>query len=246
MSVTVTDNFTPQTWGESYPKTWGSANYITWKFGLHDYNALADGTLTLADAMNKAASHKENEDVSVDDAFSREVVWERTLAETLSIMETYWDVIQFHVNVSESFSITDEETNRVIKGVNVTLHIEDKVPKSVVKFLPITIFVQEDFFRKTKTFRNFAETIHADEVVGKHPSIHFEEVFGIVDFFTKMFTKNCLQTITLTELLHHAFSAKRVFAETVAFNELLKKHPEINRKRCSPSVTRYCRRVTAS
>ena len=229
MSVTVTDNFTPQTWGESYPKTWGGTN-STWKFGLHDYDMLAAGTLILADAMNKAAFHKENEDVSVDDELSREAVWERTLAETITVMETYWDVIQFRVNVSESFSITDDETNSVVKGVNVTLHIEDKVPKSVVKFLPITIFVQEDFFRKTKMFRKLEETVHVAELAGKHPSVHFEEMFGIVDFFTKMFTKNCLQTITVAELFQRTFSAKRLFAETVAFNEVLEKHPEINKE----------------
>jgi len=252
MSVTITDNFTPLTWAESYPRIWGDSittwglatltwgesypsrwngeNFMTWKFGLHDYGLLATGALALADAMNKTASHTETENVSVEDTFPREVVWERSFAEAFSVMETYWDVIQFRVNVCESFTITDDETNNIVKGVNVTLHIEDNVPKSIVKFLPITIFVEDDFFRTTKTFLEIAETIHVAEAAGKHPSAHFEEVFGVVDFFTRLFTKNCLETVSFAELMRHTFSARRVFAETVTISDLLKKHPEIKKE----------------
>ena len=107
MSVTITDNFTPQTWGESYPATWGSEPYETWKYGLHDYGLLATNAFDVTDTLQNNVSNNVLETVSVADSFSRTAVWEKDLYETISFMETYWDVIQFRLSVSESFTITD-------------------------------------------------------------------------------------------------------------------------------------------
>lgn len=228
MSVTVTDNFIPYTWAQSYPETWGSSTN-DWKYGIHDYGLLATVTLALAEALAKSASKKAGESVSVTDRLSKEAVWERSFAEAVSVMETYWDVIKFQVSVSESFSITDDETNKIVKGVMVTLQVAEKVPKSVTKFLPITIFVEDGFFHKTKTLRKFAESIDFAEVAGKHTRKNIEDVFSIVDFFYKMFTNNVPETITLTELLTRSVSAQRIFEEDVNFDEVAGKHPEINK-----------------
>ena len=230
MSVTVTDNFTPQTWGESYPKTWGSANYMTWKFGLHDYGMLAAGTLTLAEALTKDASKNPHEDVSVDEAFSREVVWDKTITELISVMETYWDVIQFHVSVVESFAVSDAIGKDVEKNVSVTLQITDKVPKSITKTIPVTLTVTDTFLRQVKFFRDFAESVAVAELTSKHPSTHYAEAFGVYEFFWKLFAGNYGESVSFTEVFDRVFSAKRLFTETVAFNELCKKSSEISKK----------------
>ena len=231
MSVTITDNFTPQTWGESYPATWGSEPYETWKYGLHDYGLLATNAFDVTDTLQNNVSRNVLEAVSVTDLFSRTAVWEKDLYETISVMETYWDVIQFRLSVSESFTITDDETNKMVKGVLVTLHIADKTPKKIMtKLLPITIFVEDSIRHKAKFRRILTEAVHIAEVAGKHYKGYYQEAFGIVDFFCKMFTENVSETITLGELLTHAFVARRLFAETVAFDELCSKHTELNKE----------------
>ena len=230
MSVTVTDNFTPQTWGESYPKTWGSANYITWKFGLHDYDMLASGTLTFIELLGKAVSRNEAENLSADEDFAREVVWERTIAELISVMETYWDVIQFHVNVSESFSVSDAIGKNVEKNISVTLQITDKVPKSIIKTVPVTLTVTDTFLRKVKFFRDVSESVSITEFANRHPSTHYAEAFEIYDFFWKLFTGNYGETVSFAEVVTRAFSARRLFEEPIAFNELCKKSSEISKE----------------
>jgi hypothetical protein len=254
MSVTITDNFTPLTWKESYPKTWGGdpyntpwksefqnwvdsypktwkgVSYLTWKFGLHDYGLLATAGVSFADALRHTVSHTLSEEISVEDVLSREAVYERTLCETISLMETYWDVIQFRLSVSESFTVTDDETNKTVKGVLVTLHVSEKVPKSIVKPFAVTIFVKDSFKHKAKFIRKVLEDISIAELAGKHYKGYYQEMFGIVDFFSKMFTENVSETITFGELMTHAFVARRLFAETVDFDEICAKHTELNKE----------------
>ena len=230
MGVTVTDNFTPKTWAQSQPKTWGNALYQTWKFGLHEYGLLADVTLAIAEQLSRSASSGIEEDISVADQLARETIWERSCEEAFSIMETYWDFIQFRVSVSESFTVTDDERHKAVKGVLVTLNIAESVPKTIEKPFFATIFVEDEFFRKTKTLRKFAESVDFAEVAGRHPRLPFEEAFGIVDFFYNVFTENVDETVSVAELLNRSFSAQRLFAETVAFAELLGNHTEIKKE----------------
>ena len=229
MSVTVTDNFTPKTWAQSYPETWGSTTH-DWKYGLHDYSLLATVTLALAEQLSRSATNGIEESISVADQLARETIWERSCQEAFSIMETYWDFIQFRVSVSESFTITDDETHKIVKGVLVTLNIAESVPKTVEKPFFATIFVEDEFFRKAKTLRKFAESVDFAEVTGRHPHLPFEEAFGIVDFFYNVFTENVDETVSVAELLSRSFSAQRVFAESVALAELLDKHTEIKKE----------------
>lgn len=284
MSVTVTDNFTPKTWAQSYPETWGSTTN-DWKYGLHDYSLLATVTLALAEQLSRSAAHRiEEDDVSVTDQLTRETIWERSCEEAFSIMETYWDFIQFRVSVSESFTVTDDETGRVVKGVLVTLNIADKVakstarpyteafsvedgiskeprpihtdgfaitddeanrflkgvpvtlniaesvPKTIEKPFPVTIFVEDEFFRKAKTLRKFAESVDFAELVGKRLSLPLEETFEIVEFFHNLFTENVDETVSVAELLSRSFSAQRLFAETVDIDDYLTKHTEIKKE----------------
>ena len=283
MGVTVTDNFTPKTWAQSSPKTWGGTN-STWMFGLHEYDVLAAVTLAIAEVMHKGFPCEVRENISVSDEATRQTVWERSCQEAFSVMETYWDFIQFRVSVSESFTVTDDETHKAVKGVLVTLNIADRiakgtarpyaeafsvddgiskepkptladgfsvvddetsrflkgipvalniaenVPKSIIKPFSAMIFVEDEFFHKAKTLRKIAESIGFAEVAGKHPSLPFEEAFGIVDFFYNMFTENVDETVSVAELLNRSFSAQRVFAEPIVFEELLGKHPEIKKE----------------
>ena len=283
MGVTVTDNFTPKTWAQSSPKTWGGTN-STWKFGLHDYDMLATVTLALAEQLSRSATNGIEESISVADQLARETIWERSCQEAFSIMETYWDFIQFRVSVSESFTVTDDERHKVLKGVLVTLNIADRiakgtarpyaeafsvddgiskepkptladgfavtddetsrflkgipvalniaenVPKSIIKPFSAMIFVEDEFFRKANNLREFAESVDFAEVAGRHPHLPFEEAFGIVDFFYNVFTENVDETVSVAELLSRSFSAQRVFAEPVAFAELLGKHTEIKKE----------------
>ena len=230
MGVTVTDNFTPKTWAQSQPKTWGNALYQTWMFGLHEYNLLADVTLAIAEQLSRSATNGIEESISVADQLTRETIWERSCQEAFSIMETYWDFIQFRVSVSESFTVTDDETHKIVKGVLVTLNIAESVPKTIEKPFSATIFVEDEFFRKVKTLRKFAESVDFVELVGKQLSLPFEETFEIVEFFYNVFTENVDETVSVAELLSRSFSAQRVFAEPVAFAELLGKHSEITKE----------------
>ena len=284
MGVTVTDNFTPKTWAQSQPKTWGNALYQTWKFGLHEYGLLADVTLAIAEQLSRSATNGIEESISMADQLARETIWERSCEEAFSIMETYWDFIQFRVSVSESFTVADDERHKVLKGVLVTLNIADRiakgtarpyaeafsvddgiskepkptladgfavtddetsrflkgipvalniaenVPKSIIKPFSAMIFVEDEFLRKAKSIRRVAETIHLAEVAGKHYEAHYEDFFSIVDFFYRMFTANVDETISVAEVLSRSFSAQRVFAEQVAFAELLGRHTEIKKE----------------
>lgn len=229
MSVTVTDNFTPKTWAQSYPETWGSITN-DWKYGLHDYSLLATVTLALAEQLSRSASCGIGESISVADQLARETIWERSCEEAFSIMETYWDFIQFRISVSESFTVADDETHKVVKGVKVTLNIAERVPKSVEKPFSVTIFVEDEFLHRANILREFAETIEFAELVGKNSTLPFGETFEIVDFFYNMFTENVDETVSVAELLSRSFSAQRVFAESVAFEELLGKHTEITKE----------------
>lgn len=230
MGVTVTDNFTPKTWAQSQPKTWGNALYQTWKFGLHEYGLLADVTLAIAEQLSRSATNGIEESISVADQLARETIWERSCQEAFSIMETYWDFIQFRVSVSESFTVTDDERHKAVKGVLVTLNIAESVPKTIEKPFFATIFVEDEFFRKTKTLRKFAESVDFAEVAGRHPHLPFEETFGIVDFFYNVFTENVDETVSVAELLSRSFSAQRVFAEPVDIDDYLTKHTEIKKE----------------
>lgn len=228
MGVTITDNFTPKTWAQSQPKTWGNALYQTWMFGLHEYGLLADVTLAIAEQLLRSATHRiEEDDISVADQFTRETIWERSCQEAFSIMETYWDFIQFRVSVSESFTVTDDETHKIVKGVLVTLNIAESVPKTIEKPFSATIFVEDDFFRKVKTLRKFAESLDFVELVGKQLSLPLEETFEIVEFFHNLFTENVDETFSVAEVIDRSFSARRVLAENIDFEELLGKHSEV-------------------
>lgn len=230
MGVTVTDNFTPKTWAQSQPKTWGNALYQTWKFGLHEYDLLADVTLAIAEQLSRSAASGIEESISVADQLARETIWERSCQEAFSIMETYWDFIQFRVSVSESFTITDDETHKIVKGVLVTLNIAESVPKTIEKPFFATIFVEDEFFRKAKTLRKFAESVDFAELTGKRLSLSLEETFEIVEFFHNLFTENVDETVSVAELLSRSFSAQRLFAETVDIDDYLTKHTEIKKE----------------
>ena len=229
MGVTVTDNFIPKTWAQSYPETWGSTTN-DWRYGIHSYDLLATVTLALAEQLSRSASCGIGESISVADQLARKTIWERSCEEAFSIMETYWDFIQFRVSVSESFTVTDDETHKVVKGVKVTLHVAESVHKSIEKPFPVTIFVEDEFFHKAKVLREFAETVSFAELVGKQSSLPFEETFGIVDFFYNMFTENVDEPISVAEVLSRSFSAQRVLSETVVIEELVGKHPELNKE----------------
>ena len=229
MGVTVTDNFIPKTWAQSYPETWGSTTN-DWRYGIHSYDLLATVTLALAEQLSRSASCGIGESISVADQLARETIWERSCEEAFSIMETYWDFIQFRVSVSESFTVTDDETHKVVKGVKVTLHVAESVPKSIEKPFPVTIFVEDEFLHRANILREFAETIDFAELVSKNSVLPFEETFGIVDFFYNMFTENVDEPISVAEVLSRSFSAQRVLSETIVFEELAGRHPRLNKK----------------
>lgn len=281
MSVTVTDNFTPKTWVQSYPKTWGNALNQTWMFGLHEYDVLAAVTLAIAEVMHKGFPCEVRESISISDQSTNQMTWERSCQEAFSIMETYWDFIQFRVSVSEGFTVTDDETGKVTKGVLVTLNIADRiakgtarpyaeafsvddgiskepkptladgftvtddetsrflkgipvtlniaesVPKNIEKPFSTTIFIEDGFFRKAKTLRKIFETVNFAELTGKHSSLPFEETLEVVDFFCNLFTENVDEAFSVAEVIDRSFSARRVLAETVVFEELIGNNFEV-------------------
>lgn len=228
MGVTITDNFTPKTWAQSQPKTWGNALYQTWMFGLHDYDMLATVTLALAEKLSRSATNGIEESISVADQLARETIWERSCQEAFSIMETYWDFIQFRVSVSESFTVADDETHKAVKGVLVTLNIADRIAKG--------------------TARPYAEAFSVDDGISKEPKPTLADGFAVTDDETSRFLKGIPVALNIAENVpksiikpfsamifvedefFHKAKTLRKFAESVDFVELVGKQLSLSLK----------------
>ena len=224
MGVTVTDNFTPQTWGESYPKTWGGANYMTWMFGTHDYGMLNDTTLTFVDLLSRAVSRNDAERVFVDDGLSRKAVWRRTVSELVSVVETYWDLIQFRLGVSESLSVTESHDRHGKKNVFANVCLNEHVDKSSAKKILCVLSVSDNFARTVDFFRPVEEQIAVLEEHFKHTTIPFEENFPVMDSMVKAYSLFNQESVTLSEFLTHVWDAKKELAEYITINDLPANH----------------------
>jgi hypothetical protein len=158
--------------------------------------------------------------VSVSDTFDREVAFYKLLTETISAQETYWDVIQFRLGVSESISATDSYLNRPKKIFLTNIHLTEHTDKSHLKTFFCELNFSERYTATIDFFRSVEEQISVLEECFKHTAVPFEEWFNVAEYVEKTYDLLEQEDITLSDFIGHIWNARKKLADFITIHDI--------------------------
>lgn len=181
-------------------------------------------SLAVQERAGKATTKRHYSQLDVNDLHSDQIAFNRVVNEALSFAETYQDIINFKLGLSESLAVTDAGNKAVTKRLSDAFGARD-AHKLGIALAKASSFAAADLFARRATFyREVDEFVGAfdtpSKTVGKR---RFETLTAVGGKVKKANGKNFSRALAFLELSGRSLNFIRRFADALDVNDALKR-----------------------